>query len=216
MTERISSIEVFGERNSGTNYLKKLLEINLENVDLNHRDKVGWKHADCHNVGKDWLIIVVYRNPITWLQAMHRAPQLKELSFSEFLTADWKCYLIPSFAKTKEQMQPYMIEKHLIESYQNIVHLRCEKIKLFETFKNRLQNVCYINYEALEAQPLKIIETIAKIYCLKTKNKLQNYLYYKGSKGIYKKRKYRRITFRDCKKMIYMLDWEIEKKLDIV
>lgn len=217
MVGRISSIEVFGERNSGTNYLKRLLDTNLVGVDLSHRDKVGWKHADCTGVGKDWLIIVIYRNPITWLQAMHRAPhhapQLRELSFSEFLEADWKCYLIPDFAKTKEQMQAYMSKKHLIECYQNIIHLRRKKIKLVETFKNRFQNVCYINYEALTNTPLKMIEIITELYQLKKKAKFQNYLNYKESRKIYKKRKYQRIIFQDFKKMINVIDWKTEKQI---
>ena len=79
MSKSIDYIQIFGERNSGTNYLKQLLEINLD-PKIEIGSKFGWKHGFTHKraiKNKDTehtLFLVLTKDPYSWLISMNQRP----------------------------------------------------------------------------------------------------------------------------------------------
>lgn len=91
----INKIQVFGERNSGTNFLQEIL---LKNTDIPLTWEYGWKHFPNYDLLKedtdDTLFIVIVRDLTTWLHSfqgtMHHVPDnIKSLQFSDFLKKKW-------------------------------------------------------------------------------------------------------------------------------
>lgn len=108
----ISSIQIFGERCSGTNYLQSLINNNFLNVDLNFR--YGWKHYPCWQNSawkkiysphfskyyldlidnEDYLFIFIVRNPYDWLQSFYTNPhnvssRVNRNTFHSFISSEW-------------------------------------------------------------------------------------------------------------------------------
>lgn len=88
---KISFIQLFGERCSGTNYTAQLLINNFHEIQLTQQ--YGFKHR-FHNdnvAGSDnCLFLIVYRDAFDWLrsfhlQPFHAAPELRNISFAEFI-----------------------------------------------------------------------------------------------------------------------------------
>jgi len=115
----ITKFTIFGERNSGTNYLQKIM---LHNFDLKLTWEYGWKHwyiKDHHPRGRantttdavgkisiqsssDTLVIFIVRNPIDWLRAIHNNPYHAEnvaADFSEFIRSPWICSTRVSYGR---------------------------------------------------------------------------------------------------------------------
>ncbi len=117
----ITQCQVNGERNCGTNFIKRLFANNLPAVKpigyLSNTSPFGWKHGDLDEpwglINSDGelefqtirdyktesgetLFVVVDRNPISWLQSTHlsphHAPELQNLSFSKFIRSPWRSY----------------------------------------------------------------------------------------------------------------------------
>ena len=80
MSQQIIKIKIFGERNSGTNYIKKLLRKNIKSqfnfVSGKYTSKSGWKHGlpDSSKIDKQTLVIFIVRELSTWLNSMYFRP----------------------------------------------------------------------------------------------------------------------------------------------
>ena len=83
-------VKVFGERNSGTIYLEKLLVKNFK-VDIADYFTLGWKHRlaphkeELDKIEDDIIYLILVKNPYAWLRSMHRKPyhqeQLKQTQY---------------------------------------------------------------------------------------------------------------------------------------
>ena len=69
----INKYTIYGERNSGTNYLKQLMDKNFDVCfnEINHKH-FFW-HNDLSNTD-DILFIAIVRNPYDWLNSMYKTP----------------------------------------------------------------------------------------------------------------------------------------------
>ncbi|MES2204461.1 MAG: sulfotransferase domain-containing protein [Pseudomonadota bacterium] len=91
-------IKIYGERNTGTNYLMQLIENNIpivkrngsaylissanSSVDLDKTGELGWKHRlasaeylQAKGVGRGAVLIVTLtKNPYSWLLSLHKRP----------------------------------------------------------------------------------------------------------------------------------------------
>ena len=192
---KIDYIHVFGMRCSGTNHLRKTLLLNIAGTPKRHitENYVGWKHDDVwsHSGVTDALndtiqfderpkspsilynslIIVIYRNPITWLQSLHtrphQAPRLVSLGFSEFIRSPFEGFYTPvgkDFSEDKEERDALIRPDHVWERYPDLFTLRSTKIHLFESFQYRFPNVCYVNLENLIGQPQNVLQAISEHY----------------------------------------------------
>ena len=91
------NFQVFGERNSGTNFVSELIGTNTE---MDAVRSYGWKHGFQVAVAfhPRSLIIFVYRDPIDWLVSMYNRPYAAKdcvdfTSFSTFLRSEWATFL---------------------------------------------------------------------------------------------------------------------------
>ena len=237
---KIRGAQIFGERNSGTNYLRKLMRDNYKDFEVLAGNKgFGWKHGDIGNPWKFYkennklfthkihdykkegdgvLFLVIYRNPFTWLQSMnnspHHAPEMFNLNFSDFLRKKWCCYYGPMGADMDENETVRMSivkPENLFEEYDNVLELRKDKIRIFESFPSKLKNVCFVRFEDLLKDPEKIIKKIAKIYGFELRGKFENITEDKFGQGKYKAKKYPDIRYSDYQFILNNLDWDLEK-----
>ena len=93
----LDHFQVFGERNSGTNFVSHLID---KNTDLEMVGRYGWKHGFPVAVAYHprSLIVFVYRDPIDWLVSMYNRPYaasktVKFSDFSAFLRSEWGSFL---------------------------------------------------------------------------------------------------------------------------
>jgi hypothetical protein len=105
----IDKIKIYGERNTGTNYLRRLLELNVERAEVCGIYEYGWNHdrpmdrleaLRCENV----LFLFMIKNPYSWVLSLkrnthktraHKTRARKELSVQEFLTEPYEYGLPP-------------------------------------------------------------------------------------------------------------------------
>ena len=93
----VQSFKIFGERHTGTNALSSFIIENF-NIKFLYYDYLGWKHrlAPKENeiqkfATQETIFLFTFRNPYSWLKAMHRDPyyyhypKITELNFFEFV-----------------------------------------------------------------------------------------------------------------------------------
>jgi hypothetical protein len=172
MSRNITKYQLFGERNSGTNYLATQLD---ENFDLKKTWEHGFKHwfiKEHYPRGRpnettdfeclrgledsaDTLFIYIIREPFSWLSAMHRRPyyasKLKNIPFDEFIHSRW------------HSLNP---NGDFIEEAENICDLRNQKNQHFIKLKTKVDNFHIIRQEYL----LEDLEDLAKKQKLPPKN----------------------------------------------
>lgn len=170
-------IQIFGERNSGTNYLHFLLEENISNIKVGY--KFGWKHGFAkkamtpEKVNDETLIICLFKDPYSWLVSMqnkpHHAPQLKGLAFSDFIKSEWACYEGDNYDKRNLENDPIKAEQEMMfernpetgERFDNIIKLRSAKIKALRKLEELWPNTLFMTYEQLLAKPKVTVCKIA-------------------------------------------------------
>ena len=93
----VQSFKIFGERHTGTNALSSFIIENF-NIKFLYYDYLGWKHRLAPNeteiqkfATQETIFLFTFRNPYSWLKAMHRDPyyyhypRITELNFFEFV-----------------------------------------------------------------------------------------------------------------------------------
>ena len=164
----IKHVQIFGERCSGTNYLKSLIEKNFTGVQITKA--YGGKHwfiKGHHPRGRtnrstdyecirslsdsdDTLFTIIYRNPFDWLRSLHTSPyhagNHSDLTFSQFIRKPWISFettrMNPAWPKRDD-------DYYFIEEAQNILQLRTLKIRHLNTLEHVVSNVSFVNYEGL-------------------------------------------------------------------
>ena len=172
--QMLSHVQIFGERNSGTNHLRKLVEENMHNPENflgsystnsnpeNTARRFGYKHyyADAEKIKEnqsDTLFLVIYKNPYTWIRStLHKPYHFKSCLNGKSI------YDLPSVRLFGTDSRGRQIPDVHPESGENIdiFELRHHKIQNWENLKNLVDNVAYINYETLLLEPTKTIQSI--------------------------------------------------------
>ena len=176
-------IQIYGERNSATNYLHFLLEHNIKNVNVGY--KYGWKHgfAKLDKIKEERaasdLIICLFKDPYSWLVSMHgkphHAPQMLGKSFSDFLRAEWACYQGDNYDTRDLQKDPLLPEQEMMyernpateQRFANVIKLRSGKIQRLLELRDKVPNVMLLQYETLLAQPRINVCDVAGAYNMK-------------------------------------------------
>ncbi len=232
----ITHIQMYGERNSGTNFIKKVILGNLEG--LEKTIKFGWKHGGLSeptrfygpkgnfkvqqvadpNEADDTLFVVVYRNPLSWLQSMHHdphhAPLHRKLKFGEFIRKPWVTYFTESgqdASRSVARRNARIAPVNVWEDHSSVIELRQAKTKLFEDIKNQVPNVVYVNYELVRDHPERLIDALVKAYGFKrSQAEVAGVTEDKFGTGKYKPRKYKPIPLGDFAYIVDQLDWDSE------
>ncbi|QUJ76558.1 hypothetical protein KDD17_00295 [Sulfitobacter albidus] len=178
---QVSQFQVFGERRSGTNFTRLLIERNFALEPVFH---YGWKHGflSVPAVGSHVLLVGVARNPIDWLISMHATPfavvpRLKDLSFSDFIRAEWDSIARPGgqgwrAAGFRQDMklrnEVLQFDRHPIEgrAFRNILELRQVKLRALLGLTRRVSHAAVVRHEDLRDQPDEMLPLLRDHFAL--------------------------------------------------
>lgn len=138
---RKTKFKVFGERNTGTNWIAKLIEENVEIKQIGEDGKEGlvqgwqeggWKHGKASQVSDDCLSICVIRNWNDWMCAMLYRPYHLD-SYSELNLNIYDWFNRPLTVKKNEVALtgPQLFE----DEGKLLMDIRYEKIKSYLALK---------------------------------------------------------------------------------
>lgn len=157
-------IQVFGERSSGTNFVKRLIG---RNSVLKPTEDLGWKHGFPHMtaIPAHIAIVCVVRDARDWALSMHAKPwhcppQMQALPFSQFIRNPWltvadrKRYF-PQVQHFGGEGQPLQLDRHPISGlpFANLFTLRRAKLDGVLSFRNRSCTLVFCRLEAVQASP---------------------------------------------------------------
>ena len=139
----INKYTIYGERNSGTNYLYLLIDKNFDvrYNNINHKHFFG--HNDLSN-NDDTLFIAIVRNPYDWLNSMYKTPyHIEHMNRNiENFCLD-EIFSVIGSGNYDEIMQDRNIYTKM--RYKNIFELRHIKLKfLIDDMPNKVKKI-YIN-----------------------------------------------------------------------
>lgn len=174
-------VQIYGERNSGTNHLKRLLESNIEGENkvlgswatqsnpFNGAKIFGYKHyypraerlSGQEGLRKRTLFAVMYKNPYTWLRSMLGKPYHFKASLEGKSLVD-----LPSIKLAGVNVRGEPIPDVHPETGENIniFELRKHKIQEWEKLPSLVENVVYINYEELLVDPTSVLNGIVNAF----------------------------------------------------
>ncbi|MFW2587171.1 hypothetical protein [Sagittula sp. SSi028] len=169
--------QVFGERSSGTNFVKRLIG---RNSALTPIEALGWKHAVPHMtaIPADVAVVVCVRDARSWSRSMHAKPWhtppvMQALDYSAFIrhpwdtVADHKRYF-PQVAEHGGTGQPLQHDRHPLTGavFQNLFELRTVKLQAHLSFLNRKCTVILCRMEAVTAAPQDFLRSLHDTYGL--------------------------------------------------
>lgn len=229
------SIYVFGERNSGTNYVHHLIMRNCvvpatrrAPYDAQNAATFGWKHGfpNMFAAPENVLAIAVYREPIAWLQSLcrapwHTAPHLRNLPFSDFIRREWQGVIDDEnfgFAETSPVWgKELMSDRDPMTGlrFANAMRLRNAKNRGFATLDNRFGNALRLRYEEVVAQPEVFLNALCKTYGFARRSTFNPIEHDRATpgRGVFVPKPVQPISVADQAFIHTELDWEIEKTL---
>ena len=149
---------ILGERNSGTNYLEKLL---ITNFNTKWNREYGSKHFfgfdDYSKNSNNILFICIIRNFTDWANSTFQKPYHLQrdlrISKDNFLNLEFWSYNDEFSGMTDDRLGKEIMEDRNIytkKRYKNIFELREKKLKyLSEDLKDQVKNYILIKYEDL-------------------------------------------------------------------
>lgn len=180
----LTHFQVFGERASATNLVRKLVE---KNIDLESAIGMGWKHATPHMVAipKSYLMIGVIRHAEAWALSMHKRPwhldpRLHVFDFSRFIRTPWRGIVdratdfdeIPRKLRDQVEGMQLQMDLHPItgQPYRNLFHMRAIKMASLLSFMNRGCNVVLLKAEQVQEDPEGFVNWLSCTLQLKRKS----------------------------------------------
>tara|TARA_Y100000389_G_scaffold202403_1_gene247555 strand:- start:9709 stop:10392 length:684 start_codon:yes stop_codon:yes gene_type:complete len=174
----IKNIKIYGERNSGTNFLEKLISTNTDNVNVIHhgighyksRRVKGWKHgvpditlysqSDIENT----LVVFIIRDLEPWLKSMFLSPYEYSVpnSFEQFLQDNINVH--------KHRLD-HPVVKFDYES-KNIFDLRYFKINRYLDFYKNIHNGIFINLEHVQRDNHTFLQILNQHYNIDVKHNI--------------------------------------------
>ena len=162
----INHIKIFGERNSGTNFLELLIQKNCLDVNIlssYYKGGSGWKHGypkiKYFNKLDNTLFIFVIRDLELWLKSMYNQPYhyKRPLNIRDFIENN----LIMDEERLDHDVNINPNEK------QNILKLRYSKIQKYIDFSELVRHFVFINLEDIQLNPKKFIDFLNLNYQIK-------------------------------------------------
>lgn len=161
----IKNIKIFGERNSGTNFLEYLIERNIKDINIypsHYSCGTGWKHGfpriRLFKKLNSTLFIFIIRDLESWVKSMYFNPYSYKTpnNINDFLTKK----LIINDKRKYHDVNIFKLEQ------QNIINLRNIKIKSYLYFYNFVNNAVFINLEDLQNNNQKFLTFLKEKYNL--------------------------------------------------
>lgn len=230
----ISHMQIFGERCSGTKFLRKLMLDNfpelIETCQYGHKHFMPWLETPLPPMeGMRWLskenarryfrgskkclIIVIIRNPYDWLKSFYRKPYHVEGSlteyFDDFITLPWKSY--EGSLNDIENINPWTGEP-----FNNVLELRNYKNKNYLRVRNYVSNYLLVRYEDIRDHPHEFINFIAERYGIEKCEDFfpqDKYVDHHPTDQKYTPKEYFKLIPSQLQWINDHLDWEVEETL---
>ena len=170
----INRFTVFGQRCSGTNALIKLIEANFPSLPF--CEQSGFKHwlvPEDRELPDDLLVIVIAREVQSWLRSLHRNPwhvvaEMRDLSFSEFIRAEWRTVWDMDFWGIDEKhplfAKPIVEERCPVSGnpFKNAVAMRTAKLRNWLALEQRCRKLVTLTQHELAANAEGVVSRIAR------------------------------------------------------
>ncbi|MDQ7071266.1 MAG: hypothetical protein Q9M48_11120 [Rhodobacterales bacterium] len=175
---KLTQFQVLGERATGTNVVRKLIE---KNVKLTRTERLGWKHATPHMVGipDELLVVCVVRNAEDWARSMHKRPwhadpAILDLEFSQFLRQEWMSIVDrpDDFEEIHPELglqgQALQYDRHPISGlpFENLFQLRRLKLEAMLGVLNRGCNAVFVQLEMVQSDPERFVTLMQNVFQL--------------------------------------------------
>ena len=158
-------IKIYGERNSGTRFVRELLQNNIDNVhvcDGSFKSGTGWKHGLPNKYFLDKLdgkviYVIIIRNLNEWLNSMYNRPynMKRRNSFDNFISN--------KVAKTGDEFNDMLI--YPWETSMNLIQLRYFKYNNLKKFFTENDYVIMVNLDWIQKDKgRKFIEFFCSFY----------------------------------------------------
>jgi hypothetical protein len=181
----ISTVHILGERNSGTNWLEKMVAANFTGITTTAAGKhlillsaelqsasrdPGTESVDLlsinapHNV----LVIIIFKNVLAWISSMRNKPYCAYDHVSIKNAGHYQCWERLGMGEfLRKEWRDYTgpeQNKKIAFKIANIIQLRNFKNRIFLSLKERAPNIELVQYEDLLKDPHKVLAGIAKKY----------------------------------------------------
>lgn len=169
----IRSIQVYGQRCSGTNVLIRSIEANLGRDAFT--EAYGFKHwfvPEQVLFPRDVMVLAVARDPVDWVRSLHRQPwhahpELKVLGFSDFIRAPWHSYWDREFWGVEDD-HPVLGREMLHERcpdtgerFANPLAKRTAKLRHWSGLHDRAYHIALLAHDAFVADPAGVIADLS-------------------------------------------------------
>ena len=174
----LSYVQMYGERNSGTNFLSTLISNNMKvpenfmglkksDVTPLGTEKFGYKHwflkpEKFENLlVNETLFIVIYRNPYTWIRAMMERPYALSKSINAQCVRNLPDIKITGNINGKDTVNEF----HPVTGEKlNLFELRKLKILNMEGVLTRVGNIAFVNMEIMLHDPSGTLNILSKAF----------------------------------------------------
>lgn len=171
-TKAPTRFQVFGERSSGTNFVKRLLG---RNTVLKPVEDLGWKHGFPHMtaIPEDTMVVACVRDARAWALSMHARPwhcpaAMQRLTFPDFLRAEWATLAdhpryFPQVARLGGTGMALQHDRHPLtgQPFANLLALRSAKLQALLSFLDRGCTVLLCRMEVAQANPEGFVRTVS-------------------------------------------------------
>lgn len=165
----IQYIKIYGERNSGTNFLTELLRNNIVNLTIlsgTYNKGSGWKHGfPKHYKENDSKVLYIFliRDLESWLQSMYKNPyHIKRTSQMNFLY---------NTLEIREKKQDHPVHMDPREK-NNIIKLRYHKISDYLSFYETISNGIFIHLKDLQKNYQSFLSFLKNTYSIQIKDEI--------------------------------------------
>lgn len=228
---KFREFKVLGERCSGTNHAKALIEKNLPLVE---RSGCCWKHGiadpDVFHKNRDLLFVLVVRNVPDWLRSLHLTPHhlspvMRGLSLGEFIRHEVRSVLDlssnispldPMFGSPLVENEfPFSKESGPDGLFGNLLHLRNYKHHLWLDAVAKVPKSLALRHEDLVFDPECCLRRVAELVAMPPPKLVEQVKSYKGQRamGDFKPLQYADFTQEEANFILEQVDVALETQL---
>ncbi len=173
--EPATGYKLFGERCSGTNFIRALIDRNLP--DLTFANSYNWEKHNFINpayVKTTEVALVVIRSALDWFRSLYRNPHqvglwYQSVDFSEFLRHEWSSIINGELIEGQELLdirhRELMFDRHPVTGGRiaNVVELRNLKVQSQLKVRHLYENWMIVSYEEARDDPEDFIAELARL-----------------------------------------------------
>jgi hypothetical protein len=168
----INFIKIYGERNSGTIYLEKLLKLNTNHIKIHsgrHDGGTGWKHGFPkvrYVKPKQTLFIFIIRDVESWLKSMFKQP------YHYYLRKNIYDFINKPLV-IKENRLNHDVNRSIFERGR-ILDIRYRKIIAYQHFFRNIPHGIIISLKYLQENHIAFLELLRDEYKINVNKELKN------------------------------------------